>query len=152
MKAPITWETEPTSMDHPFFYGFSQKHRAIMETSAQPMDFEPGVVLFRQGEPANRFYLIHSGNIAVESQDQHGHGSIIQTLSIGDVLGWSWLFQPFVWHFGARALEQSATTVLDAGRLLSIAERDHDFGYELMKRVSQLVVQRLQATRSKLII
>jgi CRP/FNR family cyclic AMP-dependent transcriptional regulator len=72
-------------------------------------------------------------------------------LGPGDVLGWSWLFPPFVWHFQARAVEPTTLLVLNGAGLLVSAERDHDFGYELMKRVAQVVIRRLQATRKQLL-
>jgi hypothetical protein len=67
------------------------------------------------------------------------------------VLGWSWLFSPFVWHLQGRAIEPTIAVVLDGGHLLVVAERNHEFGYELMKRVSQVVIHRLQAARRQLL-
>jgi len=75
----------------------------------------------------------------------------IQDLGPGDVLGWSWLFPPFVWHLQARALEPTGAVVLDGAHLLIAAERNGNFGYELMKRVAQVLIHRLQATRKQLL-
>ena len=63
----------------------------------------------------------------------------------------SWLFPPFVWHFQARALEPTETIVLDGAHLLVAAERNGNLGYELMKRVAQVLIHRLQATRKQLL-
>jgi hypothetical protein len=76
---------------------------------------------------------------------------LVQILGPGDVLGWSWLFPPFTWHFRALALEPTNAIVLDGAHLLVTAERNRDFGYELMKRVAQVVIHRLQATRKQLV-
>ena len=70
---------------------------------------------------------------------------------VGDVLGWSWLFPPFSWNFQARAIEPTSAIVLSGAHLLVTAEGNHDFGYELMKRVAQVVIHRLQATRKQLL-
>lgn len=75
----------------------------------------------------------------------------IQTLSAGDVLGWSWLFPPYHTHFGARAIEPIRALSLDAKCLRNKCEEDHDLGYEFMKRFSEVVIQRLQATRLQLL-
>jgi CRP-like cAMP-binding protein len=75
----------------------------------------------------------------------------VQTLGAGDVLGWSWLFPPFAWHFQARAIEPASAVALSGASLLVNAERNHDFGYELMKRVAQVVIRRLQAARKQLL-
>ena len=67
------------------------------------------------------------------------------------MLGWSWLFPPFVWHFRARALDPTTVIVLDGAHLLVACHQNHEFGYELMKRVGQVVIERLQATRKQLL-
>jgi hypothetical protein len=76
----------------------------------------------------------------------------IQTLEAGEVLGWSWLFPPFVWHFRAKALTTPThLIVLDGAHLLVAAERNAGFGYALMKRVGQILIHRLQATRKQFV-
>ena len=67
------------------------------------------------------------------------------------MLGWSWLFPPFAWNFQARAVEPTEVIALSGGHLLSSAERGHEFGYELMKRVAQVVIKRLQSARKQLL-
>ena len=75
----------------------------------------------------------------------------IQTIGGGDVLGWSWLFPPFTWHFQARALSRTEAIVLNGPHLVVACNANHEFGYELMKRVAHVVLKRLQATRKKLL-
>lgn len=89
--------------------------------------------------------------MALEAHEPAAGTQPVQDLEAGDVLGWCWLFPPFVWHFRARALEPTSTIVLSGGHLLMAAERDPDFGYELIKRVAQVVIHRLQATRKRLL-
>jgi CRP-like cAMP-binding protein len=137
--------------DHPFFQGMKPEHLEIVAGCASELRFKPGQFLFHEGEPANQFYLIQSGRIALEAHEPADGTAPVQNLGAGDVLGWSWMFPPFVWHFQARALEPTRTIVLNGAHLLVTAERDHQFGYELMKRVAQVVVQRLQAARRKLL-
>jgi CRP/FNR family transcriptional regulator, cyclic AMP receptor protein len=113
--------------------------------------FNPGQVLFHEGDPANQFYLIESGRIALEAHEPADGTVLIETVGAGEVLGWSWLFPPFVWHFQARAVEPTKAVVLSGAHLLVAAERNHEFGYELMKRVAQVVIERLQFTRKRLL-
>lgn len=137
--------------DHPLFRDLKPEHITVLIEGAKAASFEAGEVLFREGEPANRFYLIESGKIALEAHEPGGGTLLVETLTAGDVLGWSWLFSPFVWHFQGRAIEPSNALLLNGGHLLVAAEKDHDFGYELMKRVAQVVIHRLQATRKQLL-
>lgn len=120
-----------------------------MLRGAVEREFAPDEILFREGEPANAFYLIESGAVTIESRTPNGRIEI-QVVSGGDVLGWSWLFPPFAWHFQARAIQPTRALCCDGGHLLVTAEENPQFGYDLMRRVSQVVIQRLHAARRKL--
>jgi CRP-like cAMP-binding protein len=111
--------------------------------------FQPGELIFREGDMANRFYLIESGRVAIEAQAQ-GKPVKVQSIGAGEVLGWSWLFPPFLWHFDARAEEETDALFFYATPLREHCEVDHALGYELMRRVAQIVIGRLHATRVKL--
>ena len=74
----------------------------------------------------------------------------IQTLGVGEALGWSWLFPPYRWHFSARSRAVTEAVVFEARALREYAQENHDFGYELVKRVNQVMLDRLQATRLRL--
>ena len=145
MKSPVTKIAE-----HPFLGTISRAHLEIIAQGAQEIAFQPGEVIFREGQPADRFYLIRAGHLAVEAHAPNCDDMLIQKISAGDVLGWSWLFPPFAWHFQARALDQTTVIALDGAHLLVSCEDNHDFGYELMKRVAHVVIQRLEATCRKL--
>lgn len=136
---------------HAFFHGMKSAHRAVLSEGAKLARFKAGDVLFLEGEPTNQFDLIERGKIALKAHEPADGTMLVQTLGAGDVLGWSWLFQPFVWHFQARAIEPTDAIVLSGAHLLVTAERDHEFGYELMKRVAQVVIHRLQAARKQLL-
>jgi CRP/FNR family transcriptional regulator, cyclic AMP receptor protein len=132
------------TLQHPFLAGMDERHQTTLLYGAKQRQFEPGEILFREGEPANTLYLIESGIVALEAGSS---GNVIQTVSGGEVLGWSWLFPPFAWHFQARAIEPVRAICCDGGHILVQAEEDPVFGYVIMRRISQLVIQRLQATR-----
>jgi CRP-like cAMP-binding protein len=140
-----------TILSHGFFRGMKPEHLAVLADCASEVKFKAGEVLFREGEPANKFYLIRGGKLALEAHEPANGTTLVQTLGAGEVLGWSWLFPPFVWHFQARAAEPTEAVSLSGAHLLNVAERDHEFGYELMKRVAQVVIHRLQATRKQLL-
>lgn len=135
---------------HAFFASLPPEKVAAVVNGATEKVFQAGEIIFREGEPANRFYLIENGGVTLEAHEPAGSTIPIQSLLAGDVLGWSWFVPPFVWHLQARALEPITMLVLDAARLLVAAEEDHAFGYLLMKRVAQVIMSRLKATRGQL--
>jgi CRP-like cAMP-binding protein len=136
---------------HPFFAGMETEHLKTIAACASDATFEPQQFLFREGEPANQFYLIQSGRIALEVHELANGTVLVTNVGPGEVLGWSWLFPPFSWHFQARATERTKAIILNGAHLLVVAESDPAFGYELMKRVAQVVIERLQATRRQLL-
>lgn len=138
--------------DHPFLNSFSQELLNMIVEKAVEVQYEPGEILFKENDPANRFYLLEYGKVALETHVPRDGTMVVQTLEGGDVLGWSWLFPPFVWHFQARALEATNAIVIDGAHLLVLCEKNHELGYELMKRMAQVVIQRLQATRHQWLI
>src|SRR5262249_54630950 len=127
------------------------EHLRVLTDNAMRLHYEPGDLIFGEGDPANRFYLIEKGKVSLESPRQDEASVPIQTIGPGDVLGWSWLFPPYRWHFDARAVERTTAIFFYGTRLREACENDHDLGYELMKRMTQVVIQRLQATRKQLL-
>jgi CRP/FNR family cyclic AMP-dependent transcriptional regulator len=137
--------------DHPFFEGLSPEQLQFLAGCASNVRFEPGAFLYREGDEANNFFVLREGKVAIEAFSSKRGAITIQTLTDGDVLGWSWLFPPYYTHFGARAIELTRAISLDGKCLRKKCEEDHDLGYELMKRFSEVMIQRLQATRLQLL-
>ncbi len=131
---------------HPFVQGMARRHLQILIECAMFARFEPGQIVFHKGEIANRFYLIERGKVSIETQAGEQGVVPVQTVGAGDVLGWSWLFAPFYWHFDACALEPTEAIFFYGTRLREHCEQDRDFGYELMRRVTAVIMQRLQVT------
>jgi len=136
---------------HPFLTDATPEFLNHLEEFSSDVLFSKGEVIFHEGDYADRFFLILSGKVAIETSTNGKPNIVLQTLGPGDVLGWSWLFPPFEWHFGARALEPCTAIALNGASLLIRAAEDSKFGYELMRRISKHVIQRLQVTRNRLI-
>jgi CRP-like cAMP-binding protein len=115
------------------------------------VQFEQDVDIFRESEQADRFYVIRHGRLALETDAPHLGRLIIETIEAGEVLGWSWLFPPYRWHFSGRALEPVRAIALDGACLREKCERDHDLGYAMMQRFASIIVERLHATRLQLL-
>jgi len=137
---------------HPFFIGMSAHYIRLLSDCAMATRFEKDQVIFHAGETANRFYLIENGKVVLESEpDAGGAPVIIDTISAGDLLGWSWIFPPFVWHFTARAVQSTRSIFFYGTILREYCEKDPMLGYELFKRMSEVMMRRLQLARGQLI-
>lgn len=136
---------------HPFLKGLNPHQTRILRDCAMITQFKAGELVFREGDPANRFYLILQGKVALEAHTQDRGVTPIQFVESGEVLGWSWLFPPYYWHFDARALEDTDAVFFYGAPLREECDSDHDFGYEMFKRISTVIVNRLHSTRRQLV-
>ncbi len=137
--------------EYPFFKGLNSDYIRTLARNAAPVLYGDETYIFYEGEPASHFYLICRGKVALETFAAERGAIIIETIEENEVLGWSWLFPPYRWHFSARVFEPVEAIVLDGAALRAQCEEDHDFGYELIKRVVPIMMQRLQATRLQLL-
>ena len=94
---------------HPFLAGMNRSQVALLTDCAMAVHFEKGQIIFREGEMANRFYLIETGKIVLESSERLGNPVIIDTIGRGNLLGWSWMFPPYTWRLTARAVEPTSS-------------------------------------------
>jgi CRP/FNR family cyclic AMP-dependent transcriptional regulator len=135
----------------PFWEGLREDYQQRLLESAMFQKFAAGERLFMEGDPANRFYVILDGEVALESTDGEKAPVLIQKIGAGDVLGWSWLFPPYYWHFDACATKPTTAIFFYGTRLRLACDNDPGLGYELIKRIAVVVIQRLQATRKELL-
>jgi CRP/FNR family transcriptional regulator, cyclic AMP receptor protein len=136
---------------HPFLVGMNHTHLALLTDCAIATRFQKGQMILREGEFANRFYLIESGKIILESGEGFGDPVVIETIGSGDLLGWSWMFPPYVWNFTARAIEPTTAIFFYGTILREYCERDPSLGYELFKRITPVMMRRLQRARRKML-
>lgn len=136
---------------HPFWRGLTQFHLAQIVACASVVQFEPDEHILIEGHPAENFYLIQDGEVILKTFLSPSKGfAEIQRLTKGDILGWSWLVPPHHWHFSAFANGPTITLRLEGKRLRHLCEADHEFGYEIQKRLLLLIGQRLRRTRQQL--
>jgi CRP-like cAMP-binding protein len=140
-----------TISSHPFFRGLRTAHLDALTCCALQTKFPSDVIVFHQGDAANRFYLIETGCVALEADQPRQIAIRIQTLGAGDVMGWSWLFPPHIWHFSARTVEPTRAIFFNGNQLRTQFEQNPGLGDVLVKHMAQVVVERLQATQSQLL-
>ncbi len=145
-QAPLEKEVRA----HPFLLGMNDHQLRLLIDCAMQTRFKAGEVIFRQGETANRFYLLQEGEVILQSETAEGAVEI-DRVGDGDLLGWSWLFPPYIWHFTARAAVDTSAVFFYGTVLREYCERDHGLGFELFKRMSEVMTRRLQKARQSLL-
>ncbi len=135
----------------PVFAGMPAEYLTLVAGCGRNVGFEDGALLFREGDVADTFYLVRRGRVAFELNTPDRGGIVIETVDSGDVVGWSWLFPPYRTHFDARAVEEVRAIAFDGACLRGKCEEDPRLGYELMQRFAQVMIDRLQHTRFRLL-
>jgi len=135
----------------PAFQALPATHRATISGCGRTAVFEANDYLMREGDPADVFYVLRSGMVAVQTEVPQRGAITVDTLQAGELLGWSWLFPPYRTTFDARALERSHTLLFDGACLRGKCDADPALGYDLLKLFAGVIVQRLQNTRIQML-
>ena len=137
--------------EHPFFAGLDEETMQVIVGCAQNVHVAADEWLFRAGEPADTFYAIRQGRVALEVPDPRHGGIRIATPSAGEVVGWSWLVPPYRWMFDARVVTSLSAVAIDGACLREKCAQDPVLGYALMQRVAHVMYERLQEARVRLL-
>ena len=136
--------------EHPFFVGLDNTTLAFIASCAANQHIAANEYLFHEGDPAETFYVIRHGRVAIEVHRPSGPPVVIETVEEGEVLGSAWLVPPHRWQFDARAVDSTRAVVFDGGCLRRKCDEDPRIGYALTLRVAQVLHGRLQANGIRL--
>jgi len=136
--------------EHPFLGELPESVLETLAGCASNCMFAADSIIFRDGQPAQHFYLLRHGTVSLEIRSPGREALLIDTLYDGDVLGWSWLLPPYRWNMDAHAMTVVRALAFDAACLRSKAEADPALGYELYRRFVPVMGRRLMAARMQL--
>lgn len=142
---------ETVLREHPFFAGLDEDYRDLVAGCAANEVFPAGAYIYKEGDPADKFYLVRFGKVAIEVYVPGKAPIIVETLDSGELMGWSWLLPPYHCRFDARAIELTRLISLDAACLRGKMDADPVLGYELYKRFAPVIAARMAAARRQMI-
>ena len=136
---------------HPFLHGMSADQLGLLADAARDVSFPARYRLFEDGGYATRFWLIQAGHVSLDLHVPGEGPVVIESIGMGELLGWSWLFPPYKWAFGAVAASAVEAFEFDAPTVRELCAAYPELGYEFNQRVTRVLARRLQATRIRLI-
>jgi CRP/FNR family cyclic AMP-dependent transcriptional regulator len=136
---------------HPFLQDLDEEYLNQIVGCASNVVFHEDQSIFKEGDEAEKFYLIRNGKVALEFNGRDKGRIRILTIGPGQILGWSWIISPYRWHFDAHAIEEVRAIALDGECLRNKCEQDPNLGYEMLKRFAHILEMRLNATRMQLL-
>jgi CRP/FNR family transcriptional regulator, cyclic AMP receptor protein len=136
--------------EQPFLTGLTEYQLSRLAPLTSRSMFHADNRVFTQGTPAEQFWLITDGRVYLDAEVPGHDNLVLETLKPGAVLGWSWLFPPYRWHFGAVATSTTHTLTFNGPLVRALCQRDPALGYELTTRFLQVMGERLQSARHRL--
>tara|TARA_B100001971_G_C18149703_1_gene515122 strand:+ start:445 stop:969 length:525 start_codon:yes stop_codon:yes gene_type:complete len=137
--------------DLAFFRGMHKGHLSKLAEHATRVEFSSGEQIFQAGDSANRFYVVETGTVQVETPAPGLTPIPIQSVGSGDVLGWSWLYPPYEWNLNAWATEPCEAIFFFAAPLRTELDSDPIFGNAMYQRIAQVMMGRLHHMRTQLV-
>lgn len=135
----------------PFFAGLPPALLRELCECGSPDAFPDGARIFTEGAPAEAFWLLETGAVALVLRVPGRGDQLIESIGPGTVLGWSWLNPPYRWQFGASALAAVTAVRFDAAAVRLRCKADPEFGYAMLSLFTPVLVERLQAARLRLL-
>ena len=133
--------------EQPFFAGLNPEFLRLATGCANNVRFAAGEFICKEDDPADRFYLVRHGHVALQLFAPGRGAMTFQTVGPGEMFGMSWIAPPYKWTYDARALELTRALAVDGLCLRDKCDHDHDLGYELMQRFLSRTIESLHATR-----
>ncbi len=136
---------------HPLLAGLPGNAVAEVAGCARNVAYAPGELLLAEGDVADTLFLVRRGRVAIEIHAPGRGPIVVETVGPGGTVGWSWLFPPYRWQFDARAVDSVGVVAVDGTCLRAKADADDALGHQLVTRVAAVLLERLQATRIRLL-
>ncbi|MFF4350059.1 Crp/Fnr family transcriptional regulator [Streptomyces sp. NPDC001530] len=127
------------------------EHWQRLMRTAREVSFPQGTRLFKEGARADRFWIIRTGTIDLDMHVPGRRAAVIQTLGHNELVGWSWLFAPHVWHLGAETTTPVRAYEFDAATVRAMCQEDQALGQAVAQWVGDVLAHRLRSTRTRLL-
>jgi CRP-like cAMP-binding protein len=136
----------------PWFREIGHDHLKKIADIAHVRHVRAGEVLFREGDIEDYLYIVIEGRVALDIFIPHRGKVRIYTVEPLDVFGWSSV-TPIIRKrtAGAVAVVDGLVVCIHSEKLRAACEEDHNLGYIVMRRLTNIVASRLLVTRLQLI-
>ncbi|MET9132886.1 cyclic nucleotide-binding domain-containing protein [Streptomyces antibioticus] len=129
----------------------SAEHRRRLLDIAREVSVPQGTRLFEEGGLADRFWIIRTGRIELDMRVPGRRAAVIESLGHNELVGWSWLFTPHVWHLGAEATTPVRAYEFDAATVRAMCQEDPALGNDIAHWAGQVLAHRLRSSRTRLL-
>ncbi|GAA0415296.1 cyclic nucleotide-binding domain-containing protein [Streptomyces luteireticuli] len=133
------------------FGALPEGRREALLALSREVSFPGGTRIFEEGGHADRFWILHTGTVALDLHVPGRRPAVIETVGAGELLGWSWLFAPRQWHLGAEATSPVRAWEFDVERVRELCAHDPELDHALLLYTAETIGRRLRAARTRLL-
>ncbi|MFI9724093.1 Crp/Fnr family transcriptional regulator [Streptomyces sp. NPDC052396] len=133
------------------FASLPEGGREALLAVAHEVSFPLGTRIFDEGGRADRFWVVHTGTVALDLHVPGRRAAVIETIGAGELLGWSWLFLPRQWHLGAEATSPVRAWEFNAEEVRELCAGNPALDHALLLYVAEVIGKRLRAARTRLL-
>ena len=114
--------------------------------------FEPEQKIFSEGNWARKIYLLLEGEVKIQfKSNTHSEILTIETISKGDIFGWSALTEPYSLTATALSMRKSIVVAWRGDAIRDLFEKNTRIGYVFMGEIARVISSRYKHARAKLI-
>ena len=134
------------------FAGLGDETLTRIAALCQMESYKAGTVIFSEGDPADKLYILNEGIVTIRIQTAPGGKSfVVQPIEKkAGVFGWSGLADPTVYTASAVCATDVRVIAIDGEKLMALLEEFPSAGLEVMKRLVAIIGSRLRRTREYL--
>ena len=136
---------------HPSFNELPDSSLDLLAGAGSERRYQSGTLIFQADGTADEFFVIRAGLVALQMTTPGREPLVVETLGPGELLGVSWAFPPFRWNWTAIAQGDVDVLAFDADRIHDAAHEDPTLRVALLEAVATEAVDRLHATRMRLL-
>jgi CRP/FNR family cyclic AMP-dependent transcriptional regulator len=135
---------------HEIFQHLRPEQINVLSSAAEEVSFEAGDTVFRRGEPADDFFVVLDGQVALRMLRPDGVSVLIDEVTGGAIFGSCVCFQIDSYTLTAQCTEDSRILKIKASTLKKLMDDDLVIGYAIQTMVSRVYFKRYIDTMRKL--
>ncbi len=135
-----------------FFRDFADAYLVRLADLCTEESLQKEEYIFREGEEAQKLYILMEGIIALQIQLKKHHHVVVSTIEDkGELFGWSALVEPRRYSATVKCLEASRVFSIKGEELEKQFKDDPLMGLHFMKKIAGLIDRRLIVLRHRLV-
>ena len=139
MKTPLSRDALQAVRQVPLFTGLEDDTLALLTGGALERSYRRGTLLFSEGEPADRFYVVLDGWVKLFRESPDGNECMVGLFTRGESFAEAAMFDRLGFPVHAAVAEDARLLIFTADHFLSTLEQNHELALNLLANLSGML-------------